>query len=303
MKYRVGLTLVACAAVVGAGVWAFADRGASAKRPAAAPTHSITTAPSPTPSVSKTVDASLVVQAAATRGMHLVFDKSFAGHPLDRSAWATCYPWIVNVASGCTNFGNTELQWYLPTQDRVRGASLHIAAQPIATQGRTQSGGAKTYSCRSGMITSFPSFRFTYGYVSVVARVPAGPGLWSGLWLAAADEHWPPEIDLLESWGPPGNVAGVYLHTISTRKHAIEKHLTPAMLATLSSGWHTFGLLWTSNLVTWYIDGQQILVVRNHSPQQPMYFVADLADFKQVPQGCNGQLLIKSVQIWQRPAG
>jgi hypothetical protein len=55
--------------------------------------------------------------------------------------------------------------------------------------------------------------------------------------------------------------------------------------------------------ITWYVDGQQIMVVHNHSPRQLMYLVANLADFKALPQGCAGQLLLRSAQVWQRPPG
>lgn len=291
--------MAALLAAVGAVVWALVAPGASAG-PDASASDGITWSASASPSVSATASAQ-ETQAVATAGMHLVFNQTFRGKKLDKATWGTCYPWM-DAATGCSNFGNNEDEWYLPSQDRVGAGSLHLAAQPRATQGTTKAGAAKLYACRSGMITSFPSFRFKFGYLSVVARIPDGPGLWSALWLAAANKQWPPEIDILERWGPPGNVAGVYFHTKAAPKHAIEAHLSKEMTATLSAGWHTFSILWTASQVTWYVDGQQIMVVRNHIPHQLMYLIANLADSKAVPGGCNGQLLIQSVQVWQKPA-
>jgi beta-glucanase (GH16 family) len=297
MKGRIALVLGGVVVAAGVSLWAVVLPGSSG-HPAASPSYRLTPLPSPSPSISHTAQD---IEAVATRGMHPVFDRSFSGSALDKSVWATCYPWM-DVATGCTNFGNTEYEWYLPSQDHVDTGSLHLIARPKAIQGSTKSGATKVYACRSGMITSFPSLRFKYGYVSVVARVPDSAGLWSGIWLAAANEQWPPEIDILESWGPPASVAGVYMHAKSAPGGKVEKHLTPAMASSLSNGWHTFSLLWTASQITWYVDGQQIMAVHNYVPHQKMYLVADLADFDAVPHGCKGQLAIQSVEVWQNPA-
>jgi hypothetical protein len=47
----------------------------------------------------------------------------------------------------------------------------------------------------------YPSLRFEYGLVQVVAHIPHAPGLWPALWLAATNGKYPPEIDMLDSWG------------------------------------------------------------------------------------------------------
>src|ERR1700722_5312871 len=101
------------------------------------------------------------------------------------------YPGM-DVATGCTNFGNAdEQEWYLPSQDQVSGGVLHLVAQPIPTRGTNSAGAAKTYECRSGMVTTMPGFSFEYGVVQVVAQIPSTAGLWPALWLLATDEVWP----------------------------------------------------------------------------------------------------------------
>ena len=127
------------------------------------------------------------------------FVADFSGSELRTSVWSTCYPWQ-EQPSGCTNFGNPEYEWYLPSQVRQSGGILHLVAQHVPTQGQTADGGAKQYSCRSGMVTTYPGFRFEYGYVQVVVRLPDGPGLWPAFWLLASDLKWPPEIDIFEHW-------------------------------------------------------------------------------------------------------
>jgi len=146
------------------------------------------------------------------------------------------------------------------------------------------------------MVTSYKGFQFEYGYVSMVAQIPSDPGLWPGLWLAAANLKWPPEIDILERWGPPANKAGVYFHPVNAPPDIT--HLSPGMLAGLGSGWHTFSVSWTSQKITWYVDGIPLMVITSNIPHQAMYLVADLANYTKTG-GCSGELLIQSIDVWQ----
>ena len=63
----------------------------------------------------------------------------FSGSQLNTRVWATCYPWM-DTSAGCTNFGNTEYEWYLLGQDRVSGGVLQLQAQRVPTQGQTANG-------------------------------------------------------------------------------------------------------------------------------------------------------------------
>jgi beta-glucanase (GH16 family) len=225
-------------------------------------------------------------------GHSLEFDASFPGSRLNTSLWSTCYPWM-DRRSGCTNFGNPEYQWYLPSQDRVSGGVLRLVAKRSPTAGRTRHGAAAEYGCRSGMITTYPSLRFKYGYIQVVARIPASPGLWPALWLAAANFRWPPEIDMMEKWGTTDDFS-VFFHPAGT------DHV-PAMRSRLSPGWHAFSLSWTKSHLAWYVDGRKILTVRQRIPHQRMYFIADLAEaeYPKTTAECSGTMLIRSVKVWK----
>jgi beta-glucanase (GH16 family) len=221
------------------------------------------------------------------------FDASFAGSRLDTSVWSTCYPWM-DLRSGCTNFGNPEYQWYLPSQDRVAGGVLRLTARRTPTAGKKKNGADAEYSCRSGMVTTYPSLRFRYGFVQVIARIPAGPGLWPALWLAAADFRWPPEIDILEHWGTSGASAAFFHPAGAAQVRAI---IRPE----LTAGWHTFSLSWTRSRLTWYADGRKILTVRHRIPHQRMYLIADLAEsrYPRTAAQCHGALVIRSVKVWK----
>jgi beta-glucanase (GH16 family) len=263
----------------------------------------------PTPTASKTkaaprTSATGPAQAPSTltvpAGWQLAFDVGFAGSSLNTGLWATCYDWA--TGTGCTNNPKTEKEWYLPSQVHVSGGVLNLAAQRETTAGTDASGAAETYSCRSGMVTSKPGFNFTYGLIQVTAKVPYGPGLWPALWLAASNDDWPPELDIMEHWYSEQQYK-IYDHTVGTQ-YVGGPVPTPV---DLSAGFHTFSLLWTKDRVTWYLDGTQEFTTTDHVPQQAMYFIANVADRN--PDGdtstslesgsCAGTMQISSVKVWQ----
>jgi beta-glucanase (GH16 family) len=284
MTGRLAAAAAGIAAVVALVAWGLVPGGTTAR--------GAQVASAPPPAARSAPAATAPTPAGPPAGWRLVFNGGFAGTGLRTTMWATCYPWM-NSPSGCTNFGNTEYQWYLPGQDRVSGGVLHLAAERLPVTGLSASGRPRIYQCRSGMVTTYPALRFTYGYVQVVAKLPLQPGLWSGLWLAAASQHWPPEVDILEHWGTAAGISGLYLHPVSG--HLLRKHVE---VAALGSHWHTFGLYWTSQTLTWYIDGHMMLTTHADIPHQAMYFIADLAEY-QAASSCTAQLQLRSVRVWQ----
>jgi beta-glucanase (GH16 family) len=222
------------------------------------------------------------------------FSATFTSSKLSKKLWSTCFPWM-NRPSGCTDFGNSdEYQWYLPSQVRVTGQALALQAQQIPTAGHNKNGQRKEYSCRSGLVTTYPGFRFEYGYVQVQAWIPASPGLWPAIWLAAANLQWPPEIDMIESWGVHTKSA-VFFHPVGAAPVA------GRMDSPIDQGWHTFTLSWTQSQLTWFVDGKVLLTVHQRIPHQPMYFIANLAEYQPPSSSayCSGQMLIRSIKVWR----
>lgn len=238
------------------------------------------------------------------RGMHVRFDAAFRGDRLDPGVWATCYPWVPMTA-GCTNYGNRqEVEWYTPSQVSVKGGVARLVAAHEATAGRTRTGAPLSYPYRSGMITTYPSFRFKYGYLRVVARVPSGPDLWPALWLLPVSQHPLPEIDLLEGRpSQPSTRPLIALHPAQGTGWA-----TVIKTGVLSAGWHTFGLDWEPGSLSWSVDGKVHFMTATGVPDVPMYFLADLAVARatgkclsaSAPPSCVGALEVRSVEVWQR---
>lgn len=200
-------------------------------------------------------------------GLHLYFVDDFRSPALDRTKWDTCWPGT--GTSGCTTYGNAELQWFLPEQDRVSGNALHLVASKGSTPGTDQNGAPATYSWRSGMVTTYTDFRFTYGYVEVTARLPQGNGLWPALWLLTPNKQSLPEIDIAEM---------LYPQTVQVVLHPLGADHEYTFLPSHYSGWHTFAVDWEPTSITWYVDDKEVFRYRGAGiPDGPMYFVASLA--------------------------
>ena len=242
----------------------------------------------------------LAQSAAAKRAYQLKFDPGFPGNQIDTAIWNTCYP-HENPLVGCQNFGQRqhEYEWYLPTQVLVSHGIVRLVAKKERTVGHDQFGHRKIYLCRSGMITTYPSFDFKYGIVQAVAKMHGAKGMWPALWLQAV-KGWPPEVDMLERWFSIGRPSAEFDH------YAVPGQTKPKRIAAwpvtvnLAVGWHTYTLVWTPSELVWYIDGRVTLTANQHVPHEKMYFIADLADSLPVVRGeCSGALDLRSVKIWQ----
>jgi beta-glucanase (GH16 family) len=248
-----------------------------------------TTVP-PTPAVT----AQAAGASTAPSNWKLAFSTDFPGTSLDTSTWARCYPWSPKPP-GCTNFGNSdEAEWYLPSQVHVENGALALVAQRTPTEGADVNGNPKSYTCRSGMVTTYPSVHFKYGLVQVVARLPFGKGLWPAIWLIPSDGSWPPEIDIVEHWDTQ-TTARATLHT--GKQNAQQRGTVDFPDA--DRGWHTYTLYWTQSRISVYYDGKLALTTTTSIPRQAMYLLLDLADENNSPGSCSGTMYVKSVNIWE----
>jgi beta-glucanase (GH16 family) len=191
--------------------------------------------------------------------------------------WDTGYPW--RAANGGTNETNHEQQWYVeanyaPTANAgtytVSSGVLNIKAQPTPASLKQHVNG---YDYTSGMITNFHSFSQTYGYFEMRAKLPAGQGLWPAFWLLPVDGSWPPEIDIMETIGSEPDVLNTTVH------YGDEKSIGSEFKASgLTTGFHTYGLDWSADTLTWYLDGRQVFQTATPAGMdKAMYLLANLA--------------------------
>ena len=158
------------------------------------------------------------------------------------------------------------------------------------------------YDYMSGALTTRGTWGQTYGYFEARLQLPDEKGAWPAFWLMPTDGSWPPEIDIMEAYGTEQAVQT--LHTKETGSHT--QSYTKTFVDGATSGMHTYGLLWTEDSLTWYIDGTAVKTA--HTPDdmhKPFYMMVNLA----VTSGTTGALLseykidyIRAFSIAEAPA-
>jgi len=199
------------------------------------------------------------------------------------SGWATSYVWDkYDSLSAHTIFGEAEI--YVDPAFKGAGATplglnpfsvangvLSITANP------TSPGLASTLWDRdytSGVITTKGSFAQTYGYFEIRADIPEGKGFFPAFWLLSDDDTYN-EIDVFETVNE-NNTLWNHIHAADPAGHIDTGFKTYA--TDLAAGFHTFGVLWTAQTISWYVDGG--LVAQTATPasmNKPMYMLANLA--------------------------
>jgi beta-glucanase (GH16 family) len=193
--------------------------------------------------------------------------------------WDSNYWW--GAANGNTLTGNKELQWYVDTDYAptksvnpfgIDDGVLTITAARASADTRPF---INNYEYTSGMLTTYRSFAQTYGYFEMRADMPNNHGVWPGFWLLPADGSWPPELDVIEMVGQDPNKLILTSHSKSTGSHTA---VTSTAHVADTSGFHTYGVLWTEDELIWYFDNVEM--ARTATPadmHKPMYMLVNLA--------------------------
>lgn len=200
-------------------------------------------------------------------------------HSGTTGTWDAKFPWA--PTSGSTLTGNGELQWYVnplyaPTASlnpfSVSNGVLTISADKTPDTMKPLVGG---YGYTSGLLSTYSTFAQTYGYFEMRADMPSEQGAWPAFWLLPEDGSWPPELDVVEMIGQDP-------HTIQTTVHsdATGTHTKQGMNVQVDNtdGFHTYGVLWKSDTITWYFDDVAIFQAATPADMHdPMYMLVNLA--------------------------
>ena len=202
-------------------------------------------------------------------GMSLRFDdefNSFVSSPTGTQGWMT-----QGGAYWRTLSGNNEAEYY---SDSSVGVNPFSDSNGVLTITAAPGSNPLGLPYNSGIITTEKSFNFEYGLVEVSAKLPAGAGLWPAIWLLPSSLGWPPEIDIMEMLGNDPTMIYASTHSGSTN---ISSRL-PVYVGDTTQSFHTYGLDWEPNTITWYFDGNAIRTVATPSDMhQPMYLLINLA--------------------------
>lgn len=209
---------------------------------------------------------------------HLVWSDEFNGSSIDTNHW--------KFETGNHNgWGNNELEYYTDSSDNacVSNGVLHIVARRESTNG---------FDYTSARLIGQGLFSKKYGRFEFRAKVPAGKGYWPALWLMP--EHslyggWPDcgEIDVMENRGNyPAVVQGTIHYADTNGTHLQSTDIFTFPLNDGATNFHTYLLEWTTNSISWSVDGQLYETQTNWSTanasypapfNQPFYIVMNLA--------------------------
>lgn len=193
------------------------------------------------------------------------------GHGSD-GLWATSFsPHLENAR---TLTSNGEGQVYIDPSDStmpnpfsMEDGVLAIRATELTEQQSTEMGGQQ-YG--SGLITTEMTLHTESGYIEVSAQVPDQQGFLSAFWLIPADGEWSSEIDGFE-------ILGHDTDRLNTNYWIDgEPHEGPIQTTDLSDGFHTYGIAWDEDSITWYLDGE-VVRVAEASITEPMQLAISLA--------------------------
>lgn len=176
----------------------------------------------------------------------------------------------------------TEAGWNSPSLHHVKNGALTMRAYPIPAAYHQQfdwyGQNPQSHSAAS-MITSELSHSQKYGYWEARVRIDSiSPSQHFALWLLPSDNSWPPEIDMLEAIIDKNNTqAGILM---SANAHGVPQG-TPGnqgMVFGITPGepvgrWYTYGFEWTSDTLTWTVDGKVVKTLPNYI-NKPMYILA-----------------------------
>jgi len=192
------------------------------------------------------------------RGYRLRFAEEFDAQELDSTRWAPELAW------GPVN--RTEQQYYTADALSLADGKLSLTARAEPLHGMPYT---------SGAINSYQRYSFAYGYVETRAKVPAGKGLWSAVWLMTREPNSVQEIDVVEVIGSRPDAAHAAMHWGTlTERHQVAHDFKDE---DLSKEFHTYAMEWTPERIVWYVDGIARFETTEHIPSEHMYVVANLA--------------------------
>jgi beta-glucanase (GH16 family)/uncharacterized protein YccT (UPF0319 family) len=195
----------------------------------------------------------------------LSFNDNFTS--INSNVWSSTYWWGGNNGTQAT---------FKPSALSVNSNGLNITATKVASTSST--GVTNPYT--SGLLQSggvvggqAPGFSFTYGYVEATTKIAPGQGMWSAIWMLPEDHNDNRELDLLENLGRAPNY-------FTATYHWGANYFQPpgAVPVDETAGFHTYGVDWEPDHITWYFDGAPIGTFTDAADivNRPLYLILNL---------------------------
>ncbi len=175
----------------------------------------------------------------------------------------TTTSWSVNPAWGPTSAPDANVF-------SISNSVLSIAVKPTPADVKPSDVGGALFL--SGELTTHDTFSQTYGYFEMSAKMPGTSGVEAAFWLLPVDGSWPPELDAIEELGSQPGTAIDTAHSQASGSHTANPHWSG--MSDASKMFHTYGVDWEPDKITWYLDGKQ--TAQEATPadmNKPMYLV------------------------------
>lgn len=237
-----------------------------------------------------------------------VMAEEFNGTGLDTNIWGYNYPW------GHIHNGRAAME-----ASQVKLGSGVMDLQAIWSRdpnvwGYTNNTGGFWDNSKSAWVTVdftsgtiYSKKRWKYGYFEGRFLVPWQASTWPAFWML--QDGWPPELDIFEFHGSSDSENYTYHYTGSSG--AASWGGSKSGLAA-SGTWHTYGVDWSADHLTYYIDGKQIASYTNSTyigQMGAMYILIDhqIAGWAPDPVSGDGQtwpadFKADYVRVWQKNA-
>ena len=190
-------------------------------------------------------------------GYTLVWSDEFKGSSIDLNNWD--YETGDGTDYGLpAGWGNNEKQIYTASADnssittREGSSVLTITAMEDGLGGYT-----------SARLTTKGRFSARFGRIDVRAKMPAGKGLWSAIWMLGENSgqiDWPGcgEVDIAEVLGHEPSVSYSTLHyTNGDKKHGENQLVRESADNDFSQAYHVFSLVWWPDSISFMLDGME----------------------------------------------
>jgi beta-glucanase (GH16 family) len=221
--------------------------------------------------------------------------------------------WDYDIGRNKAGWYNNELQYYGKARlenTEVRDGRLIITARKEKHRSARDWGG-QAYT--SGRLYTSGKAEWTYGFFSVRAKLPCGPGTWPAIWLLGSKGDWPArgELDMMEQFG---NDPGRILSTTHTTAASGDKGIGGATrLSDVCTAFHDYQMLWTPEEIRFGIDGKEHFVYRNEGKGKaqwpydaPEFLLLNVAIGGSLGGPVDESLLpvtmeVDYVRVWQKP--
>ncbi|WP_188454825.1 glycoside hydrolase family 16 protein [Virgibacillus oceani] len=189
----------------------------------------------------------------------LVWQDEFDGTQLHRSKW-NIEDWAAEK--------NKELEYYTPKNVMLKDGKLKLVSLK-------EKHGDREYT--SGAIHSKDKFSLLYGKVEMRAKLPRGQGIFPAFWMLTDKETtYLPEIDIMEMLGHRPEETWMVLHWLD-ENHQLNSVSKSYIGDDYSDDFHTFGIEWTEDSITWFVDGIERFHTEQYIPHEEMYLYVNTA--------------------------